>query len=61
MNLRTRHSEPSIAETAMPASDLQRVRSETDALLEAADEAIDRVLSNDSQQFLEQSRQHSGQ
>ena len=61
MNQRTRYSEPAIAQTATPASDLHRVRSETDALLEAADEAIDRVLSNDSQQFLMQARQHGGQ
>jgi hypothetical protein len=61
MNQRTRYSEHANTETATPASELQRVRSETDALLEAADEAINRVLSNDSQQFLEQSRQHGGQ
>jgi hypothetical protein len=61
MNQRTRRSEPAVPEAGTVAAELQRVRSETDALLEAADEAINRVLSNDSQQFLEQSRQHGGQ
>ena len=40
---------------------LRQARAESDALLRAADDAINRVLSRDSQQFLQQVRQHGGQ
>jgi hypothetical protein len=40
---------------------LRQARAESDALLRAADDAINRVLSRDSRQFLEQVRQHGGE
>ena len=40
---------------------LQQVRQQSDALLRAADDVINHVLSRDSEQFLLQARQHGGQ
>lgn len=40
---------------------LRQAREESDALLRAADDVINRVLSRDSEQFLQQARQHGGQ
>ena len=40
---------------------LARVRRSAGGLLDAADEAIDRVLSGDSESFLRQNRQQGGQ
>lgn len=40
---------------------LRRAQEETDALLQAADDAINRALSHDPIEFLEQARQHGGE
>jgi hypothetical protein len=40
---------------------LREAREASNALLRAADDVINRVLSRDSEQFLEQARQHRGQ
>jgi hypothetical protein len=40
---------------------LDRVRRRAGGLLDAADEAIDRVLSGDSEAFIRQNRQQGGQ
>jgi hypothetical protein len=61
MNQRTRPSDPALPEHGTPTPTPQQARSDVDALLQAADEAINRVLSKDSQRFLEESRQHGGQ
>jgi hypothetical protein len=42
-------------------SALRQAREESDALLRAADDVINRVLSRDSEEFLQQARQHGGQ
>lgn len=46
---------------AAPADEGALVRAEGRALLDAADDAINRALSGDSLQFLAQSRQTGGQ
>ena len=40
---------------------LRQARQQSEALLRAADDVINRVLSRDSEQFLRQARQHGGQ
>jgi hypothetical protein len=42
-------------------SALRQASEKSDALLRAADDVINRVLSRDSEQFLQQARQHGGQ
>lgn len=42
-------------------SALQQARQETDAMLQAAEDVINRILSRDSNHFLQQARQHGGQ
>jgi len=49
------------AEESPPADGLASLRSEGDELLGAADEAIRRALSGDSERFLRQARQQGGQ
>ena len=55
-----RLTEPTAAEAAPPGEDAL-ARDEGLALLNAADEAINRALSRDSSRFLAQSRQAGGQ
>lgn len=54
----TRHASPGV-----PAADddIDRLQADVDGLLAAADEAITRGLSEDSQRFLRANRQSSGQ
>ena len=40
---------------------LRHAREQSENLLRAADDAINRVLSRDSEQFLREARQHGGQ
>jgi hypothetical protein len=42
-------------------SALRQAREQSDAFLRAADEAIQRVLSRNSERFLQEARQHGGQ
>ena len=42
-------------------SALRQVREESDGFLRAADDAIKRVLSRNSERFLQEARQHGGQ
>jgi hypothetical protein len=45
----------------LDAAALSRAQEDTDALLRAAGDAINRALSRDPAQFLEQARQHGGE
>lgn len=40
---------------------LRQARAESDALLRAADDAINRVLSRNSERYLQEARQHGGE
>ena len=66
MKTRERSAESGEATTRVPAAaetrlDGEALREEGAAFLDAADEAIDRALSGDSEAFLEQNRQLGGQ
>ena len=43
------------------SSSLRQAREDADSLLRAADDAINRALSRDSGEFLQQARQHGGE
>jgi hypothetical protein len=45
----------------LDSSALSRAQEDTDALLHAAGDAINRALSRDPAEFLEQARQHGGE
>ncbi len=49
------------APAGAPGGGLEQVRQQADELLAAADEAIRKALSGDSQQFLRAIRQHGGE
>ncbi len=68
MNERERHQTmheplPRAAAPGNPggASDVERLRADAERLLNAADDAIARALSGDSEMFLEANRQAGGQ
>ena len=43
------------------SASLRQAREDADSLLRAADDAINRALSHDSNEFLQQARQHGGE
>jgi hypothetical protein len=62
MRLRERECEPKEQQAAAAGSgDLDAVREAGIRMLAAADTAIDRVLSGDSERFLSSVRQHHGE
>jgi len=66
MRFRERHNEPSARVESPPVGspggeNLDAVRQAGESLFQAADDAIDRALSGDSQAFLEATRQEGGQ
>ena len=65
MDLRERQNEaerPRPAGDGNPGSDnLDSLSSQADRMLAAADSALDRVLSGDSERFLRANQQHGGQ
>ena len=67
MNTRERSHEPVTPQPQLTGigdsdgSGLDAIRQSAEAMLAAGDAAIDRVLSNDSAQFIQQARQQGGE
>ena len=55
------HQHARAVEEPAGAARLRQAQEDADALLRAADDAINRALSRDSNEFLRQARQHGGE